>query len=163
MASYRLIIGIIVGIILSFFTVFFFNMMSIINNIELYAGDSLIRTITMLTGANFDFDMISFFIGPIPPSIIGFFAPEILAWLFIGYIGGTIVKGLKRGIITGIIVVVLVLLIWIVSSIFSGVDLMVLFQAQLIETLGGIISALIGAFIGGSIGGFISGPYEEAY
>ena len=40
---------------------------------------------------------------------------------------------------------------------------MVLFQAQLIETLGGIISALIGAFIGGSIGGFISGPYEEAY
>ena len=93
MASYRLIIGIVVGIILSFFTVFFFNMMSIINNIELYAGDSLIRTITMLTGANFDFDMISFFLGS--PSIIGFFAPEILAWLFIGYIGGTIAKGLK--------------------------------------------------------------------
>ena len=162
MASYRLIIGIIVGIILSFFTVFFFNMMSIINNIELYAGDSLIRTITMLTGANFDFDMISFFVED-PPSIIGFFAPEILAWLFIGYIGGTIVKGLKRGIITGIIVVVLVLLIWIVSSIFSGVDLMALFQAQLIETLGGIISALVGSFMGGSIGGFISGPYEETY
>ncbi len=161
MASYRLIFGIIVGIVLSFFTVFFFNMMSIINNIKIYAGDSLIRTITLLLGANFDFDMISFFLGS--PSIIGFFAPEILAWLFIGYIGGTIVKGLKRGIITGIIVVVLVLLIWIVSSIFSGVDLMALFQAQLIETLGGIISALVGSFIGGSIGGFISGPYEEAY
>ena len=40
---------------------------------------------------------------------------------------------------------------------------MALFQAQLIETLGGIISALVGSFIGGSIGGFISGPYEETY
>ncbi|KKN02990.1 hypothetical protein LCGC14_1112200 [marine sediment metagenome] len=159
MASYRLIFGIIVGTILSFFTAFFFNMMSIINNIELYAGDSLARTITLLTGANFNFDMISFFLGS--PSIIGFFAPEILAWLFIGYISGSIAKGLKRGIITGIVVVVLVLLIWIVSSIFSGVDLMALFQAQLIETLGGIISGLAGAFLGGLIGGAISGPYEE--
>ena len=159
MASYRLIFGIIVGIVLSFFTVFFFNMMSIINNIKIYAGDSLIRTITLLLGANFDFDMISFFVGA--PSVIGFFAPEVLAWIFIGYISGTIAKGLRRGIITSLIVVVLVLLIWIVSSIFSGVDLMALFQAQLIETLGGIISGLVGALLGGLIGGAISGPYEE--
>jgi len=55
------------------------------------------------------------------------------------------------------------LLIWIVSSIFSGVDLMALFQAQLIETLGGIISGLVGALLGGLIGGAISGPYEEIY
>ena len=159
MASYRFIFGIIVGIILSFFTVFFFNMMSIINNIKLYAGDSLIRTITLLTGANFDFDMISFFYSS--PSIIGFFAPEVLAWIFIGYVGGTIAKGIKRGIITGILIVVLVLLIWIVSGIFSGVDLMALFQDQLIETLGGIISGFVGALLGGLIGGAISGPYEE--
>ena len=161
MASYRLIFGIIVGIVLSFFTVFFFNMMSILNNIKLYAGDSLIRTITLLMGANFDFDMISFFLGS--PSVIGFFAPELLAWIFIGYVSGSIAKGLRRGIIASLVVVVLVLLIWIVASIFSGVDLMALFQAQLIETLGGILSGFTGALIGGLLGGVISGPYEEFY
>ena len=161
MASYRLIFGIIVGIVLSFFTVFFFNMMSILNNIKLYAGDSLIRTITLLIGSNFDFDMISFFYTE--PSIIGFFAPELLAWIFIGYVSGSIAKGLRRGIIASLIVVVLVLLIWIVASIFSGEDLMTLFQAQLIETLGGILSGFAGALIGGLLGGVISGPYEEFY
>ncbi len=159
MASYRLIIGIIVGIALSFFTVFFFNMVSIINNIQLFSGGSFIKTISLLIGANFDFDMISFFIES--PSIIGFFAPEILAWLLIGYISGSIAKGLRRGTIAGLVVVVIVLLFWIVSSIFSGVDLMALFQAQLIETLGGIISGFSGALIGGLIGGGVSGPYEE--
>jgi len=161
MASYRLIFGIIVGIILSFFTVYFFNMMSIINNIELYAGADLIRAIALLTGSNFDFDIITYVLES-PPSILGFFAPEILAWIFIAYISGTIAKGLKRGFISGIVVVVLVLLIWVVSSIFAGVDLMDLFTVQLIETLGGIISAILGATIGGLIGGLISGPYEES-
>ena len=160
MASYRLIIGIIVGIILSFFTVFFFNMMVIITQIKLYSGNELIRIAALLIGANFDFDMISFFTGS--PSILGFFAPEILAWIFIGYITGTIAKGLKRGTIASVLVVILVLLIWIILSIFSQVDLMNLFQgAQLTETLGGIISALIGVLIGGSVGGLVSGPYEE--
>ena len=160
MASYRLIIGIIVGIILSFFTVFFFNMMVIITQIQLYSGNNLIRIASLLIGANFDFDMISFITGS--PSILGFFAPEILAWIFIGYISGTIAKGLRRGLIAGSLVVVIVLSIWIILSIFSQVDLMSLFTGnQLIETLGGIISALIGVLIGGSVGGLISGPYEE--
>jgi hypothetical protein len=154
-------IGIIVGIVLSFFTVFFFNMTGILNNIKLFVGESFTRTIALLIGANFDFDMISFFSGS--PSFVGFFAPEILAWLFIGYISGSIAKGTKRGLISGLIVVVFVLLIWIVSSIFSGVDLMALFQEQLIETLGGIISGFAGALMGGLIGGAISGPYEEFY
>ena len=161
MASYRLTFGIIVGIVLSFFTVFFFNMMSILNNIKLYAGDSLIRTITLLIGANFDFDMISFFLAS--PSVIGFFAPELLAWIFMGYVSGSIAKGLRRGIIASLLVVVLVLLIWIVASIFSAVDLMSLFSDQLIETLGGIFSGFAGALIGGVLGGVISGPYEEFY
>ncbi|MHA2129347.1 MAG: hypothetical protein ACW99L_05185, partial [Promethearchaeota archaeon] len=68
-----------------------------------------------------------------------------------------------RGLISGLIVVVFVLLNRIVSSIFSGVDLMALFQEQLIETLGGIISGFAGALMGGLIGGAISGPYEEFY
>ncbi|NVM37087.1 MAG: hypothetical protein HWN81_15930 [Candidatus Lokiarchaeota archaeon] len=162
MTSYRLIIGIIVGIMLSFFTVFFFNMMVIINQIELYAGNDLTRIASLLVGANFNFDMIAFFTGS--PSILGFFAPEILAWIFMGYITGTIAKGLKRGTIASVLVVIVVLLIWIILSIFSEVDLMALFQGiQLTETLGGIISALVGVLIGGSVGGLVSGPYEEIY
>lgn len=162
MASYRLVIGIIVGIVLSFFTVFFFNMMVILNQIKLYAGTNVLRTLALLIGSNFNFDMISFILGS--PSILGFFAPEILAWIFIGYITGSIAKGIRRGTIASVLVVIVVLLIWIILSIISGEDLMALFQGtQLTETLGGIISALIGILIGGVIGGLISGPYEEFY
>jgi hypothetical protein len=137
-------------------------MMVILNQIELYAGSDSLKIATLLVGANFDFDMISFLSGS--PSVLGFFAPEILAWIFIGYISGTIAKGLKRGVIASAIVVVLVFLIWILLTIIIGDDLMTIFQGtQLIETLGGIFSAFIGVFIGGSIGGLISGPYEEFY
>ncbi len=160
MTSYRLVISIIIGVILSFFSAFFFNMMVILNQIELYAGSDVLRTAALLVGANFDFDMISFITGS--PSILGFFAPEILAWIFIGYISGTIAKGLRRSVIAGSLVVVIALAIWIILSIFSQVDLMSLFTGnQLIETLGGIISAFIGVLVGGTIGGLISGPYEE--
>ncbi|MFW9972029.1 MAG: hypothetical protein ACFFDF_17700 [Candidatus Odinarchaeota archaeon] len=159
MTSYRLVISIIIGVILSFFTVFFFNMMVVLNQIQLYAGTDVLRIAALLVGSNFDFDMISFITGT--PSILGFFAPEILAWIFIGYISGTIAKGLRRSIIAGSLVVVIVISIWIILSIFAEVDLMTLFQGtQLIETLGGIISAFIGILIGGSLGGLISGPYE---
>lgn len=162
MTSYRLIIGILVGITLSFFTVFFFNMMVILDQIKLLSGTNLTKIASLLIGANFDFDMISFFSGS--PSILGFFAPEILAWIFIGYITGTIAKGLKRGTIASVLVVIVVLLIWIILSIISGQDLMALFQGtQLTETLGGIISAIVGVLLGGSVGGLVSGPYEEFY
>ena len=162
MTSYRLIIGILVGITLSFFTVFFFNMMVILDQIKLLSGTNLTKIASLLIGANFDFDMISFFSGS--PYILGFFAPEILAWIFIGYITGTIAKGLKRGTIASILVVIVVLLIWIILSIISGQDLMALFQGtQLTETLGGIISAIVGVLLGGSVGGLVSGPYEEFY
>ena len=125
MTSYRLIIGIIIGIVISFFTVFFFNMTVILNQIQLYAGTDIIRIASLLVGANFDFNMISFIIDPLQsPAILGFFAPEIIAWIFIGFISGTIAKGLKRGVIAGSLVVVIVLLLWIILSIISGVDLM---------------------------------------
>ncbi|MFX0021721.1 MAG: hypothetical protein ACFE9S_05305 [Candidatus Hermodarchaeota archaeon] len=160
MASQRLVIGIILGVILSFFSAFFFNMTVILNQIELYAGDDVLRSVALLVGANFEFDMISFITGT--PTPLGFFAPELLAWIFIGFFTGTIAKGLRRGVIAASLVVVIVIAIWIILSIFSQVDLMSLFTGnQLIATLGGIFSAFIGVLIGGSIGGLISGPYEE--
>ena len=162
MASYRLIFGIVIGIILSFLTVFFFNMESIFNQIQIYADTDVLKAIALLIGANFKFDIIAFFSGTW--SVPGFFATQLLAWLFIGYVSGTISKGIRRGIIAGLLVVVIDVLLWIIFSIVSGEDLMALFQGtQLSETLGGIISAILGAFVGGLLGGLISGPYEEFY
>ena len=57
MSSYRLVIGIIIGIILSFFTIFFFNMTEIINQIDQYVGSNTIKAAALLVGANFNFDL----------------------------------------------------------------------------------------------------------
>jgi hypothetical protein len=160
MVSYRLIIGIIVGICFSFLTAFFFNMEDVIIRIQLYLGSDPLRVVILMIGANFEFDLISFFTGT--PNIIEFFAPQLLASIFIGYLSGTIAKGVKRGLTVGILVIVIDLLIWMLLSVVAGEDLMALFQgAQLISTAGGILSAMVGSILGGFLGGLIAGPYEE--
>lgn len=162
MVSYRMVIGILVGIVFSFFTVFFFNMQNIIQVIQATAGSDFLKLVTLLIGANFKFDIISFFTGT--PTITDFFAPQLLACIFIGFLSGSISKGLKRGLITSVLVIVVDLLIWMLLSVIGGEDLMALFQGpQLVATIGGILSAIIGAVIGGLLGGLISGPYEEVY
>jgi len=162
MVSYRLLLGIIVGIVFSFFTAFFFNMEEIIIQLQLYSQIDVFKVIIILIGANFKFDLFSIFTGS--STIIDVFAPQLLASVFIGYLSGTISKGLKRGLIASLLVIVIDFLIWMLLSVISGEDLMALFQGtQLSVTIGGIITALIGAIIGGLIGGVISGPYEEVY
>ncbi|MHA1931784.1 MAG: hypothetical protein ACW96X_04535 [Promethearchaeota archaeon] len=138
-------------------------MESIFNQIEMLIqldpNSNLLKAIALLLGANFKFDIFAFFSGS-----SAFLVAQLLAWLFIGYISGTIAKGLRRGIIASLLVVVIDILLWIILNIVSGEDLMALFTGlQLSETLGGIISALLGTFIGGLLGGIISGPYEEIY
>jgi hypothetical protein len=160
MVSYRLVIGIIVGICFSFLTVFFFNMSSVILRIELYWGSDPLKVIIEMIGANFEFDIISFFTSS--PSFIEIFSPQILASIFIGYVSGTIVKGVKRSITAGSLIVVIDFLIWMLLSVISGEDLMALFQdAQLSATIGGILTSLIGVLLGGIIGGLIAGSFEE--
>ena len=162
MVSYRLVLGIIVGIVFSFFTVFFFNMEATIEQIQNYLQTDILKVIILQIGANFKFDLLAFFTGT--PSITEFFAPQVLACIFIGYVSGTISKGLKRGVIASSLVIIIGFLIWMLLSVISGEDLMALFQgAQLFVTVGGILSAILGAVIGGLLGGFISGPYEEVY
>ncbi|MHA1375726.1 MAG: hypothetical protein ACTSR7_15700 [Promethearchaeota archaeon] len=162
MVSYRLVIGIIVGICFSFLTVFFFNMDNVILRIELYMGSDPLKVIILMIGANFEFDIISFFTSN--SSFLEIFSPQILASIFIGYVSGTIVKGVKRGLTASSLVIVVDFLIWMLLSVISGEDLMALFQgAQLFGTIGGILSAILGAIIGGLIGGIVSGPYEDAY
>ncbi len=162
MVSYRLVLGIIVGIVFSFFTVFFFNMEATIIQIQIYLQTDILKVIILQIGANFKFDLLAFFTGT--PSITEFFAPQVLDCIFIGYVSGTISKGLKRGVIASSLVIIIGFLIWMLLSVISGEDLMALFQgAQLFVTVGGILSAILGAVIGGLLGGFISGPYEEVY
>ena len=162
MVSYRLVLGIIVGIVFSFFTVFFFNMEATILQIQIYLQTDILKVIILQIGANFKFDLIALFTGS--PSITAFFAPQLLACIFIGYVSGSISKGLKRGLIASSLVIIIGFLIWMLLSVISGEDLMALFQgAQLFVTVGGILSAILGAVIGGLIGGFVSGPYEEVY
>ena len=160
MVSYRLVLGIIVGIIFSFFTVYFFNMEVVIDQIHVYLQTDILKVIVLQIGANFKFDLLAFFTGT--PTIADFFAPQLLASIFIGFLSGTIAKGLKRGLIASTLVIIITFLIWMLLSVISGEDLMALFQGpQLFSTIGGILSAILGAIIGGLIGGFVSGPYEE--
>ncbi|MFX0032957.1 MAG: hypothetical protein ACFE8E_10225 [Candidatus Hodarchaeota archaeon] len=162
MVSYRLVIGIIVGIIFSFFTALFFDMDGILPVIQVTAGSDFLKIVTILSGWNFEYDIISFFIES--PSIVEFFAPQLLACIFVGYLSGSISKGFKRGLIASSLVTAVNLAIWMLLSVLLGEDLAALFQgAQLIATVGGILSALIGAILGGITGGLISGPYEEVY
>ncbi len=165
MVSYRLVLGIIVGIVFSFFTVYFFNMedfIDIILQIQVYPQIDILKVIVIQIGANFKFDLLGFFTGT--PNIAGFFAPQLLASIFIGFLSGSIAKGLKRGLIASSLVIIITFLIWMLLSVISGEDLMALFQGpQLSSTIGGILSAILGAIIGGLIGGFVSGPYEEVY
>lgn len=162
MVSYRLLLGIVVGIVFSFFTAFFFNMEQIIIQLQLYSQIDVFKVIIILIGANFKFDLFSIFTGS--STIIDIFAPQLLASIFIGYLSGTISKGLKRGLLASALVITIDFLIWMLLSVISGEDLMALFQGtQLSITIGGMLTAIIGAIIGGSLGGFISGPYEEVY
>lgn len=117
----------------------------------------------MLLGTNFSFDIIAFFIRG-DWDIVKFLAPALLAWIFVGYITGTIAKGSKNGFISGILVWVIVMLIWILTAIVAGEDLMSLFQGnQLFKTLGGVLSSFLGVAAGSISGGFISGPEEAFY
>jgi len=162
LVSYRLVLGIIVGIVFSFFTVYFFNMEEAILQIQNYPQIDILEVIVIQIGENFKFDLLAFFTGT--PTIAEFFAPQLLACIFIGFLSGTISKGLKRGLIASTLVIIVAFLIWMLLSVISGEDLMALFQgAQLSSTIGGILSAISGAIIGGLIGGFVSGPYEEVY
>jgi hypothetical protein len=160
MVSYRLVIGIIVGICFSFLTVFFFNMDNVILRIQLYLGSDPLKVIILMIGANFEFDIISFFASN--PSFLEIFSPQILASIFIGYVSGTIVKGVKRSLTASSLVIVVDFLIWMLLSVISGEDLMALFQgAQLSATIGGVLTGMIGVLIGGLLGGLITGPFEE--
>lgn len=159
----RFIGSVVIGILLSFISVALFTMWESMFQLNRIFKASFLRGLAMLLGTNFRFDFISYLIrGDL--DVFKFLAPPLLAWLFVGYIVGTIAKGARNGFISGILVWVIVLLIWILVSIIAGEDLMAFFQGnQLFMTLGGIAGSFIGSFVGSVLGGFISGPEEVFY
>ncbi len=161
MIDKRFLIGLVIGIFLSFFMVSLLTMWSIFQFIENYAGNNIIKSLVFLMDANFEFNIIGFFTSE-TFDLFELLNPQFLSWIFIGYISGTISKGIKRGFFASTLIIVIVTLIWIMLNIISGEDLMAMFQGrQLIATLGGIISSVLGCLIGGVVGGVVSGPHEE--
>ncbi len=159
----RFIASVVIGILLSFISVALFTMWESMFQLSRIFRSSFLRGIAMLLGTNFSFDIITFLIRG-NWDIIQFLAPALLAWIFVGYITGTIVKGPRNGFISGILVWVIVILLWILISVVAGEDLMALFQGnQLIRTLGGILSSFLAVAVGSISGGFISGPEEAFY
>ena len=158
-STYRLVMGILVGVGLSFFSVYFYNMMDLISQIQSYTQTNIVKAVAIAIGSNFRFDFVSVWTGT--PTTLGFFIPQLIVWIVLGYFSGTIAKGAKRGIMASFLVIVIVFVIWLLLSIFSQVDLMAIFSgSQLIFTLGGFLVSLAGGLAGGIAGGYISGPYE---
>ncbi|MEJ2277827.1 MAG: hypothetical protein P8Y70_08790, partial [Candidatus Lokiarchaeota archaeon] len=158
----RLSLGILIGVCFSFINVSLFNMWGTLYTAIMLLQQGIFRMLTTLVGANFNFNIIKIILSG-PYSIDQILPPAFLGCIFIGFITGLCVKGIKRGILASFVVIVLVLLLWILFSIFSAVDLMSLFQGpELIETIGGIISASIGSILGGEIARELGYPEEIA-
>jgi hypothetical protein len=158
--KYRFAISVIVGCVLSFFSVGVFTMWQNITELHNIFKASFLRGVAMMLGSNFNYDVISLLRGN-EFDIFKFLAPPLLAWLFVGYISGSIAKGVRNAFTAGILVMVITLLIWILLAVIAGEDLMALFQGnQLFLTLGGILGSLIGVSVGSLLGGYISGPEE---
>ncbi|MBD3215696.1 MAG: hypothetical protein GF311_24000, partial [Candidatus Lokiarchaeota archaeon] len=151
----RLAIGVVVGLILSFFSVSLFNEWTTLNMAVTLGQYNFFSGISTLLSANFEFNLIGFFASG-SYTIPGFFQPAFLSCLFLGFLSGVIVQGIKRGIIGSFLVIIITLLMWIIFSIFSGQDLMSFFTGtQLIETIGGILGALLAGGGGGLLGGYL--------
>lgn len=161
--KYKLPIGISIGIVLSFFSVSLFDQWDTFHKAAIFAPYNIIHTFSSLVGANFKFDIITYFaLGPY--TIENFFQPALLGCIFIGFMAGIIAKGLKRSIIASFLVIVISLLIWIILYIFSGEDLGALFQGTLlIPTVGGMIGGLMGGLFGGLLAGLLTLSYEEGF
>jgi len=121
-----------------------------------FFGSNIVKIFYILLLDNFRYDP-SFVSG----NLYEFFSPQLLAWLLVGFLSGSIAKGRKRGILIAIVIVIIDLLLWVIVGIVIGEDMFALFQdMNLVLTIGGIISALIGGSGGGLIGGAVSGPYQ---
>jgi hypothetical protein len=152
---------VVVGILLSIVSVALFTQWQSLYQLESIFRSSFLRGFAMLLGTNFSFNIIAF-VTKGEWAITYFFAPALLAWLFVGYIVGTISKGARNGVISGILTWAIVMLIWILVAIIAGEDLMSFFQGnQLYMTLGGIGGSALGVSISSATGGYISGPPEE--
>ncbi|MBY9007619.1 MAG: hypothetical protein KGD63_12785 [Candidatus Lokiarchaeota archaeon] len=160
----RLIIGVLGGVLLSFISVSIFQAWVPIETAQLIieTNGNFFQATSEMVGANFKFDIIGFFLSWPNYSIQTFFSPAFFGCALIGFIAGILSIGVKRGIMASVLVIIITFLMWILFSIFSGEDLMSLFQGiQLRATIGGVLGALLSGISGGIIGGFLTGKYPN--
>ena len=79
-STYRLVMGILVGVGLSFFSVYFYNMMDLISQIQSYTQTNIIKAVAIAIGSNFRFDFVSVWTGT--PTTLGFFIPQLIIFHF---------------------------------------------------------------------------------
>ncbi len=161
--------GLLIGIGLAFFGVFFFNFVHFMTydgralmDILIEIGDKPFVGLYEFTWMSFRFNIFNFyFVLPHIPDkglfIVEAFLPVFLTWFFTGLFTGMLVIGAKRGLLFSFIVISLLVILWLCFAVISQANITFVFISNIFETGGGILTALISVLIGGSIGGSISG------
>jgi len=159
----RLPIGIIVGIILSFFLAYGFSGWVGFQDMITLLQTDLSTGLYTWVGKAFSLELNIFglffnFPSDFAGIISGIFSSNMLAWIFTSGIAAFIVKGAKRSVLVSVIVFVVYFLLFLLFGILSGVDLLSMFSE--ISTIGVTIGGAIGVLLGGFLFGLLSGPYE---
>ncbi len=86
----------------------------------------------------------------------------IMAWFSTAFVIGLIAKGSKRSTFVALGVFIVYLALHLIFAVLTGQDLTNMFTgANLIDTLGVLITGVLFSVLGGAIGGAVSGAGEE--
>ncbi|MBN2155641.1 MAG: hypothetical protein JW776_06340 [Candidatus Lokiarchaeota archaeon] len=173
MGKFSTFMGLLLGTVIAFFGVFFFNFMNFLTydgrNLTDLFGEIIQNPFVGLyefSWISFRFNLFNFiFVLPNIPNkvlfLIEFFLPVFLTWFFSGLITGLLVIGAKRGLLFGFIVISFLVILWLCFAVISGANITFVFVQNIYETGGGILTALFSVLIGGVIGGAISGTISK--
>lgn len=84
--------------------------------------------------------------------------PAIITWMTVGFVSGTIIKGVKRGLIFSLIWFGSIFILWAIIGMFAGADFSSMFLTNFGSTMSSLFTIFIFLVFGGVIGGLISGP-----
>ena len=170
----RNVSGIILGVILACFGVYFFSDFQ-------YRGQTLKDNIFPLLGSG-DFNtfwdgfyqllgsgLLADWFGEFSSENIAassFFSiflgetiwPAVLTWFFTGFLVSVIVQGFRRGYVMTTIVLGMVVLLWVIGGLFAGADMEGILIQNVTTTLSEIFTAVVFATLGATLGGLTSGP-----
>ncbi len=86
----------------------------------------------------------------------------VMAWLSTAFVIGLIVKGAKRSTFAALGVFIVYLALYLIFSVLLGNDIAFMFTgAELMDTLGVLLTGVLCSVLGGVIGGAVSAAGEE--